>query len=133
MMDNHRKTTAQFIEEAQNIHGDKYDYSEAQYVNTHTPVRIKCNRCGVVFHQSPANHLVGKGCPHCNKRQTHKRVNRELFIARAKEVSWQKIDERTGMAVEDEEDITDGGTTPGGDDSSGGGSNNNGGENEDGE
>ena len=51
----------------------------------------------------------------------------------ANEVSWQKIDERTGMAVEDEEDITDGGTTPGGDDSRGGGSNNNGGENEDGE
>ena len=50
----------------------------------------------------------------------------------ANEVSWQKIDERTGMAVEDEEDITDGGTTPGGDDT-GGGSGSNGGENEDGE
>ena len=50
----------------------------------------------------------------------------------ANEVSWQKIDERTGMAVEDEEDITDGGTIPGGGDTGGGGSNN-GGENEDGE
>ncbi len=38
------------------------------------------------------------------------------------EVSWQKIDERTGAAVE-EEDITDGGETPGGGDDtpSGGG------------
>ena len=35
----------------------------------------------------------------------------------AQEVSWQKIDERTGAAVEDEEDITvaPGGDTPGGD------------------
>ena len=35
----------------------------------------------------------------------------------AQEVSWQKIDERTGAAVEDEEDITEepGGDTPGGD------------------
>jgi len=50
----------------------------------------------------------------------------------ANEVRWHKIDERTGMAVEDEEDITDGGTTPDGDDT-GGGSGSNGGENEDGE
>jgi len=42
------------------------------------------------------------------------------------EVSWQKIDERTGAPVEDE-DITDGGTTPGGGDSGG-----NGGANEEG-
>ena len=32
----------------------------------------------------------------------------------AQNVSWQKIDERTGAAVEDEEDITDGGDTPSG-------------------
>ena len=31
-----RKTTSQFVEEAQKIHGDKYDYL---YVNKHTPVR----------------------------------------------------------------------------------------------
>ena len=50
----------------------------------------------------------------------------------ANEVSWQKIDERTGAAVEDEEDITDGGTAPGGDDTGGGGTNNNGGNEDDG-
>lgn len=60
-MDSHRKTTSQFIAEAQNVHGDKYDYSEVEYVNTHTPVMIKCRRCCVVFLQSPANHLVGAG------------------------------------------------------------------------
>ena len=53
----------------------------------------------------------------------------------ANEVSWQKIDERTGAAVEDEEDITDGGTTPGGDDTgggdTGGGTNNDGGNGDD--
>ena len=66
-MDNHRKTTQLFVEEAQQVHGDKYDYSEAEYVNTHTPVRIKCKQRGVVFFQSPANLLVGKGCPKCSK------------------------------------------------------------------
>ena len=87
-----RKTTPQFVEDAQKIHGDKFDYSEVEYVNTHTPVRIKCRRCGVVFLQSPANHLVGRGCPRCSKKQTHKRVTQEMFIARARELHGDKYD-----------------------------------------
>lgn len=91
-MDNHRKTTSQFVKEAQKVHGDKYDYSEVEYVNTHTPIRIKCKQCSVVFLQSPANHLVGRGCPRCSKKQTHKRVNQEMFIARARAVHGDKYD-----------------------------------------
>ena len=87
-----RKTTPQFVEDAQKIHGDKYDYSEVEYVNAHTPVRIKCRRCGVVFLLSPANHLVGRGCPRCSKKQTHKRVTQEMFIARARELHGDKYD-----------------------------------------
>jgi len=45
----HRKTTSQFVEDAQKVHGDRFDYSEVEYVNTHKPVRIKCRQCGVVF------------------------------------------------------------------------------------
>jgi len=41
-MPNHRKTTPQFVEEAQRVHGEKFDYSGVEYVNTHTPVKIKC-------------------------------------------------------------------------------------------
>lgn len=43
----------------------------------------------------------------------------------ANDVSWQKIDERTGAAVEEEEDITDGGDT-GGESGSNGSSSSNG-------
>ena len=32
-----RKTKQEFIEEAQQVHGDRFDYSEVEYVNTHTP------------------------------------------------------------------------------------------------
>ena len=47
----------------------------------------------------------------------------------AQNVSWQKIDERTGAVVEDEEDITDGAQdNTGGGDSGGGTNNNDGGE-----
>ena len=88
----YRKTTLQFIAEAQKVHGEKLDYSEVEYVNTHTPVRIRCRRCGVVFLQSPANHLVGRSCPKCSKKQTHKRVTQEMFIARARELHGDKYD-----------------------------------------
>lgn len=59
----HRETTSQFVEDAQKVHGDRFDYSEVEYVNTHKPVRIKCRQCGVVFLQELAEQLRGRGCP----------------------------------------------------------------------
>ena len=56
----YRKTTPQFVEEAQRVHGEKFDYSEVEYVNTHTPVKIKCRQCGVVFLQEPVISLLRK-------------------------------------------------------------------------
>ena len=87
-----RKTRQEFIEQAQRGHGDQFDYSEVEYVNTHTPVKIRCKQCGLVFLQEPSSHLAGRGCPKCSKRQTHKRVNQELYIARAREVHGDKYD-----------------------------------------
>lgn len=43
----------------------------------------------------------------------------------ATQVNWQKIDERTGATIE-EENITDGGTTPGGGGDNGGSGSDNG-------
>ena len=74
------------------MHGDNYDYSEVEYVNTHKPVKIRCLQCGNYFFQEPAAHLVGRGCPRCSKKQTHKRVDQTAFIARAKEVHGDKYD-----------------------------------------
>ena len=92
VMNNHRKTTPQFIEQAQKVHGDKYDYTEVQYVNTHVPVRIRCRRCGFVFLQEPSSHLAGHGCPKCNKEQTKRKLSQEAFLARAKNVHGGKYD-----------------------------------------
>ncbi len=36
----HRKTTPQFVEEAQRVHGEKFDYSEVEYVNTHIRINF---------------------------------------------------------------------------------------------
>ena len=91
-MANLRKTTEIFIAEAQKVHGNRYDYSEVEYVNTHVPVKIRCQQCGAFFLQEPSSHLAGRGCPKCSKKQTHKRVNQDMFIARAKKVHGDKYD-----------------------------------------
>ena len=57
--------TLKFIEKAVAKHGDRYDYSLVEYINNHTKVKIICPHG--VFEQSPAAHLVGKGCAECSK------------------------------------------------------------------
>lgn len=37
-----RKTKQEFIYDAMNIHGDKYDYSESVYINNKTEIKIIC-------------------------------------------------------------------------------------------
>lgn len=58
------KTTEQFIEEANNVHFNKYDYSKTEYVHSHKLVTIICPKHGE-FQQTPNSHLSGKGCPRC--------------------------------------------------------------------
>jgi hypothetical protein len=50
-----RGNTNEFIKRAKEIHGDNYDYSEVKYVNTSTPVKIKCIKHGF-FNQTPNKH-----------------------------------------------------------------------------
>lgn len=61
-------TTSEFIERARKVHGDKYDYSKAQYVNSQTKVCIVCPIHGE-FWQTPKNHLQKHGCPMCKAEQ----------------------------------------------------------------
>ena len=61
-----------FIERATLIHHGFYDYSEVEYVNGHTHIKIICPIHGA-FHQEPASHLSGCGCPLCAKVKTGER------------------------------------------------------------
>ena len=62
-------STDEWIRKAKNIHGNKYDYSKVEYVNSKTKVCIICPIHGE-FWQSPCNHLFGKcGCPKCNSNK----------------------------------------------------------------
>lgn len=83
-----RKGKEQFIEEAKKVHGDYYEYSKVEYVNSKTKVCIICPEHGE-FWQTPGGHLAGYGCPACFG--THKRTNDE-FIREAKKIHGNKYD-----------------------------------------
>lgn len=55
-----------FVNKAQEVHGDRYDYKNSEYKRNHDKVDIICKEHGV-FKQKPNGHLMGNGCPECNK------------------------------------------------------------------
>lgn len=71
------KTTEQFIEEAQQVHGDKYDYSKVNYINSHSKVEIICPIHGS-FEQKPYKHLNEQGCPKCCQSHLENRIEKLL-------------------------------------------------------
>jgi ferredoxin-like protein FixX len=66
-----------FINKARKIHGNKYDYSKVNYINTHTNVIITCPEHGK-FQQMPYHHLAGCGCPNCKKSKGEIEVTKIL-------------------------------------------------------
>lgn len=91
--DKTKYTNNEFIEKCKTIHGDKYDYTEVNYVNSHTKITIICplhNR----FHQNPSNHLIGQGCPKCGIETVanSRRSTTAEFIEKAKQIHENKYD-----------------------------------------
>jgi hypothetical protein len=62
----------EFEEKSKIVHGDKYDYSEVEYVNNHTKVKIYCKKHGKYFEQAPSHHLNGRGCHDCGRNSVSK-------------------------------------------------------------
>lgn len=62
-----KSNTKEFSAKATVLKQDKYNYSRAVYVDSHTPVEILCTTCSFAFMQSPTSHLGGSGCPACAK------------------------------------------------------------------
>lgn len=63
---NHKYTTLEFIEIANKIHNNIYNYSQSEYINLHTKIKIICKIHGI-FYQTPGKHIHGKqGCRKCN-------------------------------------------------------------------
>ena len=84
-----RKTTEQFVKEAKIIHGDKYNYSKVNYINSQTKIIITCKIHGE-FEQTPDKHINRKsGCIKCSG--CYKLTTKE-WIDKAKIVHGDKYD-----------------------------------------
>ena len=71
--ENQKLTKEEITIRGKKAHGDKFDYSLVSYINTKTPIKIKCNKCNNVFEQLVDNHMKqNKGCPICDCRITEK-------------------------------------------------------------
>ena len=76
-----------FIDKANKIHNYKYDYSNVEYINYGTKVKIICKLHGE-FSQTPKNHNGGQGCSGCFG--TTKRTIEE-FIEKANNIHSSKF------------------------------------------
>ena len=84
------KDISYFLEKAIKRHGDKYDYHEAEYNGTNTPLKIICPIHGE-FWQTPNNHYKF-GCPECGLESMaeQRRITFEEFKERAEKIHGNK-------------------------------------------
>lgn len=79
--------TLYFVERAREVHGDRFSYEKAVYVNHKTKVKITCKKHGV-FEQRADNHLQGKGCQKCTTDS--KKAGKTDFVKNAKAIHGNK-------------------------------------------
>lgn len=72
-----RKTTEQFIKEANLTHDFKFSYDKTNYIKNQIKVIITCPIHGD-FEQRPLSHLQGNGCPNCSESKGEKIIAKYL-------------------------------------------------------
>ncbi len=85
-------TTKQFVQRAERVHGNRYDYALSVFTGVDNKVTIICRVHGP-FQQRPADHHRGSGCALCNERQA---LTKDVFTDRANEkhncqYSYEKV------------------------------------------
>lgn len=83
----------EFLERFHKVHGDKYDYSQCEFIDSKTHVKIICPKHGE-FWQVPAEHYKGKGCRKCAEEEQANRLkmDNKSFIEKAREIHGDKYD-----------------------------------------
>ena len=86
-------TLQRFLEAAIAIHGNKYNYSVANYINHYRKIKIICPEHGE-FEQLPSNHLSARGCKMCGNNITQNKNKKLLvdFITNAELIHGNKYD-----------------------------------------
>src|ERR1700674_2471306 len=93
---NKKLTQEEFIAKAQTIHGDKYNYEQTIYINSHTKIKIICNHCKKIFSMAAYSHTVMKqGCKDCGNAahvENRRRTYTNLFLQQAIAIHNNKYD-----------------------------------------
>lgn len=86
-------TKEEFVLKSYEVHGEFYNYDKVVYNRNSDKVTITCKIHGD-FEQTPAAHLVGKGCSKCAniERGLTGRLTTQEFIQNSKEVHGDKYD-----------------------------------------
>jgi hypothetical protein len=80
-------TTELFIIRSNNIHNERYDYSETKYTKIVDFINIKCHKHGL-FQIKASEHLRGIGCESCEFKSSgvKNRLNTNRFIEKANNI-----------------------------------------------
>lgn len=86
---NKKKSRNEIIEMIKKVHPlSDFDFSHVKYVNTHTPITLKCNTCNFIFSNSPSNIIHYKqGCPCCKQSQLEKKVE---ILLQTHDINYEK-------------------------------------------
>ena len=77
---NYIPTTKEWVVTAKLKHGDRYDYSNVNYINKKTKVNIKCIKHGI-FSITPDDHIHKMaGCPKCSESKGEQRIRMFLEL-----------------------------------------------------
>lgn len=84
-------TKESFIERCKKIHNDNFDYSLVEFTNTNDKIKLKCNKCGIIFEQSAGGHLYHQHkCLNCTHNDQRK--SKEDFIKDSRKIHGDKYD-----------------------------------------
>lgn len=80
-----------FIVKAKDIHGNKFDYSKVDYVNSKTNVTLVCKIHGE-FQSTPSHHLQGVSCKKCSylKMADGNTMSLEQYVEKARKTHGNK-------------------------------------------
>lgn len=87
-----RLSDQEFINKANEIHNNRYDYSLVSYETSHKKVKIICRDCKKPFHQRPNCHLSGSGCPNCNSSTGELEIKDFLIAQKIKFIPQKTFD-----------------------------------------
>ena len=76
-----KKTHEQFLKEVYELVKDEYTVL-TEYINCHTKIKIKHNKCNHIYEVKPNDFQQGHRCPHCknnNKRKSHEHFLKEVY------------------------------------------------------